>query len=93
VRGGMSMAEFLQSAAARAIILTAVLAVLIAVGIYVILRVRQSIRETGPTASELITNFREIHAEGKLDDEEFREIKSKLGERLQQELNSNDEAG
>ena len=92
-RDKVFMAEFLQSPAARAILLFAALAALIAVGIYVILRVRQSMRETGPTASELITNFREMHAEGKLDDEEFREIKSMLSQRLKQELNGNDQAG
>ncbi len=92
-RDRVFMAEFLQSPAAHAIILFAVLAALIAVGIYVILRVRQSMRETGPTASELISNFREMHAQGKLDDEEFREIKSMLSQRLKQELNGNDQAG
>lgn len=87
------MAEFLQSPVARTVVLFTVLIVLIVVGIYVILRVRESMRETGPTSSELITKFREMHSQGNLNDEEFREIKSTLGERLKQELNDNGQEG
>jgi len=87
------MAEFLQSPVARTVVLFTVLIVLIVVGIYVILRARESMRETGPTSSELITKFREMHSQGNLNDEEFREIKSTLGERLKQELNDNGQEG
>jgi len=42
--------------------------------------------------SQLMTDFREMHARGALNDEEYRNIRTKLTTRLQQELNdSNDE--
>ena len=83
------MLEFLQSPAARVITLLALVAALIVIGIYIIARVRRKLSETGPDASELLTNFRELHAKGELSDEEFRTIKSMLGEQLQPELRNN----
>jgi hypothetical protein len=38
-----------------------------------------------------MTNFRELHAQGELSDEEYRTIKAVLAERFEQELNSTDE--
>ena len=80
------MIEFLESARTRIVILSASVAALLVIGIYIISRVRRALSASGPTNSDLLTNFRESHAKGELSDEEFRTIKSMLGERLHEEL-------
>ena len=49
--------------------------------------------DEGPVSSELLSKFRDLHEEGKLSDEEFRNIKTLLAEKIQQELNDNSEPG
>ena len=85
------MAEFLGSPLATIVILIALTAALMAGGIYVIGRVRAGINRKAPPASEWLTKFKELHAQGELSDEEYRTIKGMLAARLQQELNSTDE--
>jgi len=85
------MAEFLGSPLASVVFLVALLAVLVSGGIYVIGRVRAGINAKEPPASEWLTKFKELHAQGELSDQEYRTIKAMLAERLQQELNSTDE--
>ena len=80
------MIEFLESARSRIIILSALVAALLVIGIYIIGRVRRALSTSGPTHSDLLTNFRDLHARGELSDEEFRTIKSMLGERMHEEL-------
>ncbi len=82
--------EFLSSPAASILFLLAMTATLLAVGVYVIGRVRGGLREREPKSSELLTNFQQLHAQGELDDEEFRTIKAMLTAKLQQELNETD---
>jgi len=84
------MADFLDSPAASIVMLVAVTATLVAGGIYVIGRVRAGLRVEEPSTSQWITNFRELHAQGVLSDEEYRTIKSVLAERFEDELNSTD---
>ena len=75
------------------IICAAILAILVAVGSYVVGKVRKGAVQKEPPASELLTKFREMHSRGQLSDEEFRTIKTTLTERLQDELKENDNAG
>jgi uncharacterized membrane protein len=84
------MAEFLGSPLASAVILAAMATALVAVGIYVIARVRASIGGKEPPASEWLTKFKELHAQGELSDEEYRTIKAMLAERSQQEMDGTD---
>ena len=84
------MAEFLASPLANLVILVAVVAALVAVGFYVIARVRSGVRSKSPPSSEWMTKFRDLHSQGELSDEEYRTIKAMLSERLQRELNSTD---
>jgi uncharacterized membrane protein len=84
------MAEFLSTPLASIVFLLALTATLIAIGIYVISKVRAGAREDDLKSSELLTNFQELHEQGELDDKEFRKIKSMLAARLQQELKQND---
>ncbi len=87
------MAEFFSTPTANLIILVAMTAALIAVGVYVIMKVRGWEGAEEPTASSLLTNFRELHHEGDLSDEEYRTIKSVLAEQLQDEIKDNGEKG
>ena len=89
----MDVTEFLQTPGARIVFWLAVLAALLVFGFYLVGRVRELIRGKGPSSSELLTNFREMHGKGVLADEEFRTIKSKLAGRIQDELKGNGEKG
>ncbi len=71
----------------------AVLAILVAIGVYWTGKIRAKAVQKEPTASELLTKFREMHSQGVLSDEEFRTIKTTLTERLQTELRDKDETG
>jgi uncharacterized membrane protein len=82
------MAEFLRSAEAQVVIWLSVFAVLMAIGGYIVSRVRGQIRggaSDSPRASELMSHFRELHSRGQLSDEEFRSIKTRLSAQLNQE--------
>lgn len=70
-----------------------VLAILVAIAWYVIGKIRPKPVQKEHTASEWLSKYREMHSQGKLTDEEFRTIKTKLAAQLQDELNSNDEKG
>lgn len=87
------MAELLQRSEARLLILAAAAAALVAVGIYVVAKVRRSFTESGPSPYDLVTNFRELHSQGELSDEEYRTIKAMLAARLQQQLKGRSEEG
>ncbi len=78
--------EFFQSGTARVVLLLAALAMLSAVGWYVLGKIRGQVRQSGLDANQFMTNFRELHDQGDLSDEEFRTIKAMLAERLQQQL-------
>jgi hypothetical protein len=84
------MLEFLQSSEAQVVLWTLCGAALLAIGIYVMKRFRDRAADDRPGASELLTNFREIHSQGGLSDEEFRTIKAQLAAKLQREINHND---
>ena len=68
-------------------------AILVGVGVYVIGKVRKSAVTKGPSVSQYMTNFQELHAKGELSDAEYRTIKAVLTERMQQELKDTGEPG
>jgi uncharacterized membrane protein len=80
------MGDFLGSNTAALVVLLAITAALVAVGVYVIIKVRGQNEEAVPSASDLLTNFRELHGQGELSDEEYRTIKAVLAEKLQDEI-------
>ncbi len=80
------MQEFLATPTAEAVLWVAVLLIMMAVGIYVVRRFRDRRGDDRQTASDLLTNFREMHHEGDISEKEFRTIKTVLGQRLQEEL-------
>ncbi len=84
------MAEFLFSPAAQAVIWTAVLVVLIVVGIYFVLGFRRWQQDDRVSANELLTEFRNLRDSGRVSQAEFKNIKSVLGAKLQDELGSDE---
>ena len=87
------MAEFLSTPLAQITILLTVLAGLATLGLYVLRRFRGGAEEEQPKASEWMTNFRELHTRGGLSDQEYRNIKTLLGDQIQKQLNDNEQQG
>jgi uncharacterized membrane protein len=84
------MREFLSSTPAQAVIWVTVLVILCVVGYYVVQRVRRGSEQPTPTSHELLTGFRQMHQGGTLSPSEFRQIRSVLGSKVQQETGSDD---
>ncbi|MHB8969262.1 MAG: hypothetical protein ACYC3X_03555 [Pirellulaceae bacterium] len=80
------MREFLTLPAALAVLWVSILLVMLAVGYYLVRRFRDRSDDDRLTASDLLTNFREMHQEGDISETEFRTIKTVLGRKLQDEL-------
>jgi uncharacterized membrane protein len=87
------MGVFSLDSTIELVLWTAVLAAISALAVWVIGKIRAEPVQQEPTASELLSNFRELHSRGELSDAEFRTIKTKLGTRLQEELKDNGETG
>lgn len=80
------MLDFLRGPTAQMVIWLAVLACLISVGVYVVLRFRgRAVGNVAPT-SDMLANFREMAQQGDINETEFRTIKTMLGAKLQGEL-------
>jgi uncharacterized membrane protein len=86
------MTEFVQSVGFQTVVWSAALAVLLAIGAYLISKVR-AMRRNEPVTSEYLTKFRELHSRGQLSDEEFKSIKGLLAQRLQKEWTGNGDKG
>ncbi len=85
---GVAVIEFLQSTSAQAVIWGTVLLILCVFAAYVAMYFRNRGGGTNLSASELLANFRQLHSRGGISQTEFREIKSVLGEKFQDELDS-----
>ena len=92
-RGSSFMPEFLQSASAQIVFWVAVTAIAVAIGIYVVSRVRVGMRITETPVNDMLTNFRELHSRGELSDGEYRTIKATLSARLERELKDSGKEG
>ncbi|MBS0211034.1 MAG: hypothetical protein JSS27_18980 [Planctomycetes bacterium] len=80
------LTHYLDHGTGRMLVLVFLTVIVCVVGYYLVDKVRRSLQQTGPTASDQVTNFRELHASGQLSDEEFRNIKSMLSARLKDQL-------
>jgi uncharacterized membrane protein len=69
----------------------AVIFALLALAVAALRRFRGDAADDRPTANELLTKFRELHARGGLSDDEYRTIKTKLATQLQTEITHSDE--
>lgn len=72
----------------KAALLFAAIFVMTAIGFTVARRYRDREAKDMSEASDMMSKFRELHAEGGLSDEEFRTIKTKLAGELKTELGS-----
>jgi uncharacterized membrane protein len=71
----------------------AVLAVLIVIAAYIIAKIRAEPAKKEHQASDWLSKYSDLHSKGGLSDEEFRTIKTKLAEQLQDELNDSGNNG
>lgn len=87
------MERLLEAGGDEFVAWVALLAMLMAVGFYVIQQVRSKAAQQELSASELISKFRDLHSRGGLSDAEFRTIKTALAAQLQKELKDNGDKG
>jgi hypothetical protein len=85
--------EIFDDPIAQVVIWAAAGAALVAVGVYVIKKIRAEVVQQEPTANELLSKFRDLHSKGELSDTEFRTIKTTLAARLQDELKDDGQTG
>jgi hypothetical protein len=85
------MLDFLSTPTAQIVFGLAGIAVVVAIGVYVVARVRSEWIESKPETSELITNFRELRDSGELSEKEYRTIKGMLADKLTRELKDSGE--
>jgi hypothetical protein len=84
------MLEFLRSTPAQATIWGTVLIMLCLIGFFVVKRVRDRVDGGGPSASDLLSEFRDLREDGDITPQEFRQIKAVLGTKLQQNPRAKD---
>jgi hypothetical protein len=84
------MSDFAGNPLIVAAVWFAVILGLLALAIAGLRRWRGDAADDQPSASELLTKFRELHARGGLSDHEYRTIKAKLATEVDSKLTSND---
>ena len=87
------MAEFLDSNVARLVIAITVVAMLSAVGWYIVSKFRGGSDQERHISSEMLTNLQEMRQQGDVTEEEFRTIKTHLSARLKDEFKDNKQQG
>jgi len=65
----------------------------VAIASYVLGKFRDRDENDQQRSSNLLTNYRDLHSQGNLSDVEYRNIKSVLAMKLQDELNESGEEG
>jgi uncharacterized membrane protein len=84
------MWKFVQTEYAQLTLWCAVAAAMVAIGFYIIRRFPRGEENGKLSTSDMMTTFRDLHAQGELSDDEYRNIKGKLAARLK-ELSKDDE--
>ena len=90
---GGSLERFWETGPERLVLWLAVLAIMVAVAIYVIGKIRPKTVQKEHEVDQWLSKCRELHSQGELSDEEFRTIKTNLASQTQRELNDNGEEG
>ena len=85
------MLEVLTTPSGKAVIWVTVFLIISVIGWFVVLRFRDISGDDNTTASELLTNFRELHQEGDISEQEYRTIKTALRPDIERELNVRDD--
>ena len=86
----VSVGRVLERAWSEWLILSLViLAALVGVAAYVIAKIRAEPAKKEQQVTDWLSKYSDLHSKGGLSDEEFRTIKTKLAEQLQDELKGN----
>lgn len=97
VSGGHSPAEgwgwLPRGGTEELVVWLALLAILIAVAVYFVSKIRPHSAQQELDTHELMAKFRDLHSQGGLSDEEYRTIKSTVTEQLRHQLNDDDGKG
>lgn len=83
---GSVMWDVLTDPIGQTVIVVAIGFALFTVGIYILAKIRPKSIQSEPKTEDLLRKFSESHREGELDDQEYRNIKTSLNDRLQEEL-------
>jgi uncharacterized membrane protein len=87
------MTELFRHPLSQAALWFAAIFALLALAVLLLRKIRGDAAEDQPSASDLLTKFREIHGRGGLSDDEYRTIKTKLAAQIGSPANDTDEAG
>ncbi len=82
------MWEFFSSTAGQLSVSLLILALMVAVALMVVRKLRDQTVGSRQTANDLLTNFQELNQQGEFSDAEFRKIKAVLGNQLQRDIKS-----
>lgn len=82
-----------QEAVRNLVLSLGLFALMVLVAFYVVGKIRARAVQKEPASSEMLSKFRELHSQGELSDEEYREIKTSLAAQFQQELRGNSQTG
>jgi hypothetical protein len=82
----MTLWEFLQTPVARLVLAGTALAILALIAWWFIKGMREEMQDEGPSAGDLLDQFRDLRDQGELSPEEFKKIKSRLGGQLREEV-------
>ena len=82
------MFDFFATTAGQLTVSLLVLALLVAVALMVVRKLRDQTVGNRQSTSDLLTNFQELNQQGEFSEAEFRKIKSVLGNQLQKDVKS-----
>ena len=85
--------ELLEESVTKLALPLAAMVVVIIVGVYVIRKVRDGSAKQAQQTSDMMTNLRELNAQGQISDDEYRTIKTKLVAQLHKEIKDTDTTG
>jgi hypothetical protein len=86
------MSVYLSNAATEVLMAVAACSVLATLGAYLIMRCKQLVYDQGGNTNEMMSTFHELHEQGELSDEEYKNIKNRLASRMQREAKTIDPA-
>jgi len=82
-----------REALVEAALLFAAIAALAGLGALVVSKFRGSAKDEERPASQMLSNFRDLAEQGELSETEFRNIKTLLSDKIQEELKDSEEQG
>ena len=80
-----------REALVRIALLFAAIAALTGLGALIVSKFRGSTKDEERPASQMLSNFRNLHEQGELSETEFRNIKTLLSDKIQEELKDSEE--